>query len=115
MLRTARALLLSLLSIAAALPATALSLLDGPHLFVDREGLRLSTGLTIVQHPPVKTGEMAVVVDQPWERYFLYYNSVVQARGNGAHPTEVPAEFPTLLVRTRRHAGLGIRDQDLLR
>lgn len=51
---------------------------SGPHIFVDFSGLAKVEKLNIVQHEPVKTYEMAVVPDKPWETLISSYTSIVQ-------------------------------------
>jgi len=51
---------------------------EGPHLFVDLQGLTEASNLTLRQHEPIQSNEWLIIADQPWENYLLYYNSIVQ-------------------------------------
>ncbi|MEP0844023.1 MAG: hypothetical protein HRF43_15075 [Phycisphaerae bacterium] len=50
-------------------------------VFIDRRFLEKSRNVELVVHPPVKTGEMTLVADRPWESGVGIYNSVLEENG----------------------------------
>ena len=66
------------------------------HLFVDTAGLASADGLSLVQHQPSKTYDMAVLPDKPWDGggpmhgALAGYCSVVQVS-----PTELRIYYDT--------------------
>lgn len=57
---------------------TALSVGTDEHLFVDDMFTAQARGVMLTMHPPVKTGEILIAPDKPWERVLWWYTTILK-------------------------------------